>query len=74
MYNWNKYTVIHNMITVVKMSVEKMDGCILALQFISLEWKQSHNIAVFQPCLSVCDMVAHQHFDFMYNNCFMRMP
>jgi len=53
MYNWNKYTVIHNEI-IVKKSVVKMNHFILALQFMtSVEWKQSQNIAVFQPCLSV---------------------
>jgi len=68
MYNWNKYTVIHNEI-IVKKSVVKMNHFILALQFMtSVEWKQSQNIAVFQPCLSVCDVAAHHHFDFMYSN------
>jgi len=53
MYNWNKYTVIYNVIK-VKKSVVKMNHYILALQFMtSLEWKQSHNIAVFQSCLSL---------------------
>jgi len=53
-----------------------MNHYILALQLMtSLEWKQSHNIAVFQPCLSLCDMVAHQHFDFMYSSSvFLRTP
>lgn len=49
----------------------KMNHFVLALQFMmSLGWKQSHNIAIFQHCLSLFDMVAHQHFDFIYSYSF----